>query len=863
MEWCTIKPKSHMLINHIMKTFFISIVAVCALLLSVNCMAQLPQAVNYQAVARDADGNLLDNQNISVRLSIHNTDAGGTVVFSEEHNITTNQFGLFNLMIGTGSAVVGDFTTINWFDDLKFLHVEMDVNGGNNFVDMGAQQLISVPYALAAEQADALSSGATVAPYQITDGGAMNGQVLMWDGANWIPATTAEGTIYSGGNGINVSGSTITNSGDLSNTNELQTITLSGANITLSNSGATVTLPDASATNEIQTLTLSGANLALSNGGGSVTLPTGTTYTAGSGINIAGNAISATDASNTNEIQTITLSGANLSLSNGGGSVTLPTGTTYSAGSGISIAGNAISASDASATNELQTLSVNGNTMSITGGNTVNLPAGAAYTQGDGIILNGTEISAVDESATNELQTISILGNTISVSNGGNAVAIPNSWISVGGEHIVNPNAGNVAIDPLAFSIPTASLDVYRGTGLDGTAAFRGSVHSSHFNYATNEDTFIRAGKTSSNVYINDSHNGNVNIATGGGGVGIGVNSNLSYKAQLASNFGKGMRIDVSGTSATTPEGLTISMTSASSLNKYGLYGESSGLGTGGNFGVVGNAMGGASGYKIGVLGTANGTGLSAPSIGVQGVASSSSGSANFGLHGLAVTATTAANFGVYALASASSQGTSFVPNESLNGTAYPNNFHEIFSVYGDYDYLTPGNQGWAGFFNGDVYAYNVFYQSSDSTLKTNVQTIAHGLEAVKSLRPVSYQMKESAGRDSKFSDETSYGFIAQEVYDVLPELVTALVHPVDVKMHGDERALLALNYDGFIPVLTSAVQEQHGQMEALQQENKKLIEQLNAQASTNDWQTQELEELKREVEAFRVLVLQLSSTKK
>ncbi|MDZ4823189.1 MAG: tail fiber domain-containing protein, partial [Flavobacteriales bacterium] len=607
----------------------------------------------------------------------------------------------------------------------------------------------------------------------------------------------------------------------------------------------------------------SGANLALSNGGGSVTLPTGTTYTAGSGINIAGNAISATDASNTNEIQTITLSGANLSLSNGGGSVTLPTGTTYSAGSGISIAGNAISASDASATNELQTLSVNGNTMSITGGNTVNLPAGAAYTQGDGIILNGTEISAVDESATNELQTISILGNTISVSNGGNAVAIPNSWISVGGEHIVNPNAGNVAIDPLAFSIPTASLDVYRGTGLDGTAAFRGSVHSSHFNYATNEDTFIRAGKTSSNVYINDSHNGNVNIATGGGGVGIGVNSNLSYKAQLASNFGKGMRIDVSGTSATTPEGLTISMTSASSLNKYGLYGESSGLGTGGNFGVVGNAMGGASGYKIGVLGTANGTGLSAPSIGVQGVASSSSGSANFGLHGLAVTATTAANFGVYALASASSQGTSFVPNESLNGTAYPNNFHEIFSVYGDYDYLTPGNQGWAGFFNGDVYAYNVFYQSSDSTLKTNVQTIAHGLEAVKSLRPVSYQMKESAGRDSKFSDETSYGFIAQEVYDVLPELVTALVHPVDVKMHGDERALLALNYDGFIPVLTSAVQEQHGQMEALQQENKKLIEQLNAQASTNDWQTQELEELKREVEAFRVLVLQLSSTKK
>ena len=48
----------------------------------------------------------------------------------------------------------------------------------------------------------------------------------------------------------------------------------------------TISANDASATNEIQSLTLNGTNLSLSNGGGSVTLPTGTTYTEGSGIDI-------------------------------------------------------------------------------------------------------------------------------------------------------------------------------------------------------------------------------------------------------------------------------------------------------------------------------------------------------------------------------------------------------------------------------------------------------------------------------------------------------------------------------------------------------------------------------------------------
>lgn len=62
---------------------------------------------------------------------------------------------------------------------------------------------------------------------------------------------------------------------------------------------------------------------------------------------------------------------------------------------------------------------------------------------------------------------------------------------------------------------PTAQLDVVRGTSPDGTAIFRGTTHVSHFNYATNEDTYIRGGKNGANVIIND--------VVGLGNVGIGT----------------------------------------------------------------------------------------------------------------------------------------------------------------------------------------------------------------------------------------------------------------------------------------------------------------------------------------------------
>lgn len=776
-------------------TLLQNILLFCMMLLPATLLAQIPQAINYQAVVRDGDGNPISEETVSVRLSIHSESATGPVVYSESHAVTTTAGGLINLAIGQGTIISGEMSNVNWLEYPKYLQVDLDEAGGSNYIEMGTSQLISVPYSFASNVSESLSPGATVDLYQLLPGGAEGGQFLMWNGANWVPATMTSEGVYAAGAGIELNGNTIVNTGDLSNTNELQSLSINGNILSLSNGGS-VTLPD--------------------NGG--------TTYEAGNGIAIVGNTISATDVSATNELQTISLNGNVLTLTDGG-SVTLPSGGgggSYVAGNGININGNTISAVDNSATNEMQTLSVNGNTLSILGGNTVNLPSGNTYTAGEGVYLNGTEISAVDVSDVNEIQFLNIADNTITLSGGGGAVSIPNAWVSVPGNNIVNPNGGNVGIDPIGFAVPTATLDVQRGNALDGTAAFRGTNHISHFNYGTSEDTYLRGGKNGSALYFNDTHNGNVNVATGGGGLGIGINANLSYKAQLASNFGKGMRIEVTGTNPASPEGLAVDNQSASGIDKYGIYSQSIGLGLGSNWGVVGKAFGGSSGYKVGVFGEANGTGLSNTSTGVLGRAISEAGMDNFGVVGEAVASTSAFNFGVLGN---SSGNTSFFttfddPDLELLGCQFCyDNHNGNFSIYGLGTSESNGAVGWAGFFDGDIYGYSFIYSTSDASLKRNISSLNNSIEVVKRLRPVSYNMRTSVDVNAPYSNQLSFGFIAQEMAEVLPELVTTFIHPGDVKKAGDEQNLMAISYDGLIPVLTSCIQEQQQKIEELEQQ--------------------------------------------
>ena len=108
--------------------------------------AQAPQGINYQAVARDADGNPLSNQNISLRITLTNGYAG-PLVYQETQSVTTNEFGLFTLVLGTGNTAGQIFSMINWPFISPWLQIEIDPTGGSNYTNMGTSQLLSVPYA--------------------------------------------------------------------------------------------------------------------------------------------------------------------------------------------------------------------------------------------------------------------------------------------------------------------------------------------------------------------------------------------------------------------------------------------------------------------------------------------------------------------------------------------------------------------------------------------------------------------------------------------------------------------------------------------------------------------------------------------
>ncbi len=115
--------------------------------------AQAPQKLNYQAIARNASGSPIVSQSITIRLTVRSQQIGGTVLYRETHIPTTNQFGLFTVYVGDGSPVSGTFGGINWGTGERWLQVEMDASGGSVFTDLGASQLVSVPYALYAANA--------------------------------------------------------------------------------------------------------------------------------------------------------------------------------------------------------------------------------------------------------------------------------------------------------------------------------------------------------------------------------------------------------------------------------------------------------------------------------------------------------------------------------------------------------------------------------------------------------------------------------------------------------------------------------------------------------------------------------------
>ena len=120
--------------------------------------AQERNGITYQALIVDPSGEFLpgaDNnysplKNTSVCLQFHIIDSTNSYEYSEQHTVTTDNFGMVNLVIGTGSAIGGvGWENVSWSASAKSLKVDVDKTGlCSSFEELSNQPLTSVPFAL-------------------------------------------------------------------------------------------------------------------------------------------------------------------------------------------------------------------------------------------------------------------------------------------------------------------------------------------------------------------------------------------------------------------------------------------------------------------------------------------------------------------------------------------------------------------------------------------------------------------------------------------------------------------------------------------------------------------------------------------
>ena len=134
-----------------MKYTITNALTLICLLLAVMTHAQAPLGIPYQAVARNSSGAILASTNISARFTIRDSIATGTIKYQETHSVTTTAQGMFSVTVGQGTVVAGTFAGINWGKNAKFMQAEIDPAGGSSYLDMGTQQMMSVPYAMSSK----------------------------------------------------------------------------------------------------------------------------------------------------------------------------------------------------------------------------------------------------------------------------------------------------------------------------------------------------------------------------------------------------------------------------------------------------------------------------------------------------------------------------------------------------------------------------------------------------------------------------------------------------------------------------------------------------------------------------------------
>ncbi|WP_040279254.1 hypothetical protein [Psychroserpens damuponensis] len=98
--------------------------------------------INYQGVASDDQGAAMANSSLNIQIALKFGNANATASYIENHAVTTDGNGLFNLQIGDGTLVSGNYDTLSWGTEASFLTISL------NGLEVGTSEFVAVPFAL-------------------------------------------------------------------------------------------------------------------------------------------------------------------------------------------------------------------------------------------------------------------------------------------------------------------------------------------------------------------------------------------------------------------------------------------------------------------------------------------------------------------------------------------------------------------------------------------------------------------------------------------------------------------------------------------------------------------------------------------
>lgn len=783
--------------------------------------AQVPMKFSYQAVARNSAGAPLANSTIGIRLALLDGGPTGNAVYMETHTVISNPYGVFSLQVGGGNVELGTMAAVPWGTGNIWLKIEMDPAGGNNYTSMGSTQLLSVPYAMYSGTAlnggssgsggdnwgnqsvitnmTLTGNGTGASPLGLAQQNATNGQVLKWNGTTWAPADDLSGgaASFTAGSGININGNIISNTGDLSNTNELQTLSLNGNVLTLSQGGGSVTLPTsggggATVLNDLNDVTITGTPAM-----GQVLKFDGTKWVPGTDNTTGGNSLWS---QNGNHIYNLNSGSVGIGIPN-------PQALFHSERSSSTGLVGLFKNSNLSNTSNVLNIENVGegfNLYSHKTGNGENL-----YLVKDNINSGTPNIYATNNGNGNTMDVFSTGVGYAARFHGGNSSAG-----ALFAKVTSNNFAGTFDGDLMGNGIRA----VVNGAGVAGR--FEGRVQMIYTSNGPNmphltinepvigNNARLHFMNGTSNNYW--ALNGATNSTVGNARFSLWYNA-----SELLTVTGDG-QIGMSSTTPTARLQIGSGNTYTNSLLKIDNTNSSNASAvvsiTNTGSGELINASKPGIGYGINI----QKTGILSSSAAIYGANSGNNG------EGIRGSVFGAGGYGIYG--NAAGTGSS-----SFTGV-YGYGSGSTGADYGIYGQQGAGMNDFAGYFNGNVAYTGTLSSTSDSKLKNNITPFNNGLNAVMQLTPSTYEYKhEGIYRSMKLPEGKQIGLIAQDIEKVLPELIQNAEFVSLQKEDGESQPenirieYKSVNYIGLIPVLVSAIQEQQQQIEALKKEIEEL----------------------------------------